>query len=52
MWAANLAAIELHVPQWRVSDQAPAPAAAPSTAQPDLLVLDLDPGAPATVVDC
>ncbi|WP_194925927.1 non-homologous end-joining DNA ligase [Catenulispora pinisilvae] len=42
MWAANLAAIEFHVPQWRVSDQA----------HHDLLVLDLDPGAPATVVDC
>ena len=42
MWAANLAAIEFHVPQWRVSDQE----------HHDLLVLDLDPGAPATVVDC
>ncbi|WP_194899565.1 non-homologous end-joining DNA ligase [Catenulispora pinisilvae] len=42
MWAANLAAIEFHVPQWRVSDQG----------HHDLLVLDLDPGAPATVVDC
>ena len=42
MWAANLAAIEFHVPQWRVSDQR----------HHDLLVLDLDPGAPATVVDC
>lgn len=42
MWAANLAAIEFHVPQWRVSD----------TAHHDLLVLDLDPGEPATVLDC
>lgn len=42
MWAANLAAIEFHVPQWRVSDQE----------HHDLLVLDLDPGAPATLVDC
>lgn len=42
MWAANLAGIEFHVPQWRVSDQE----------HHDLLVLDLDPGAPATVVDC
>ncbi|WP_256105634.1 non-homologous end-joining DNA ligase [Streptomyces sp. ODS05-4] len=41
MWAANLVA-ELHTPQWR--------AAAPAVA--DRLVLDLDPGAPATVVDC
>jgi len=42
MWAANSAAIEIHVPQWRVSDPA----------HHDLLVLDLDPGDPATVLDC
>jgi bifunctional non-homologous end joining protein LigD len=54
MWAANLAALELHVPMWRF----PAPAAggaAPAPEhglEPDLLVFDLDPGAPATVVDC
>jgi bifunctional non-homologous end joining protein LigD len=41
MWAANLVA-ELHTPQWRV--QAPDEA--------DRLVFDLDPGAPATVVEC
>jgi len=41
MWVANLACLELHVPQWRVG--------APG---PDLLVLDLDPGPPATVVEC
>ncbi|MGH3265398.1 MAG: non-homologous end-joining DNA ligase [Trebonia sp.] len=55
MWAANLAALELHVPMWRF----PAPGGngghAPEPAThygPDLLVFDLDPGAPATVVDC
>jgi bifunctional non-homologous end joining protein LigD len=42
IWAANLAAIELHVPMWRFAD--------PGT--PDLLVFDLDPGAPATIVEC
>ncbi|MCS0634273.1 non-homologous end-joining DNA ligase [Streptomyces sp. LP05-1] len=41
MWAANLV-VEFHTPQWR--------AAAPAVA--DRLVLDLDPGAPATVVEC
>ncbi|WP_236246657.1 non-homologous end-joining DNA ligase [Streptomyces sp. CC210A] len=41
MWAANLV-VEFHTHQWR--------AAAPGVA--DRLVLDLDPGAPATVVDC
>lgn len=40
VWVANLAALELHVPQWRVG------------AEPDLLVFDLDPGPPATVVEC
>ena len=44
-WLANLAALELHVPQWQVD--------ADGKAQPpDLLVLDLDPGPPATVVEC
>jgi bifunctional non-homologous end joining protein LigD len=45
VWAANLAALELHVPQWRVDDTG-------QVAEPDLLVLDLDPGPPATVVEC
>lgn len=42
---AGLAALEFHVPQWRVD---PAGRSCP----PDLLVLDLDPVAPATVVEC
>ncbi|CAJ64677.1 MULTISPECIES: non-homologous end-joining DNA ligase [Frankia] len=41
VWLANLAALELHTPMWRIS-----------TGLPDLVVADLDPGAPATVVDC
>jgi bifunctional non-homologous end joining protein LigD len=45
VWAANLAALELHVPQWTVG---PRGGVHPS----DRLVLDLDPGAPATVVEC
>jgi bifunctional non-homologous end joining protein LigD len=54
IWAANLAALELHVPMWRF----PAPGGradgpAPEHGRsPDLLVFDLDPGAPATIVDC
>ncbi len=44
-WTANLAALELHVPMWRIDDEGrPAP--------PDLMVFDLDPGPPATVVEC
>ena len=45
VWLANLAALELHVPQWKVG---PRGAAKPS----DLLVFDLDPGPPANIVDC
>jgi bifunctional non-homologous end joining protein LigD len=45
VWAANLAAIELHVPQWTVGSRG-------AVRDPDLLVVDLDPGAPATVVEC
>ncbi|GAA2509806.1 non-homologous end-joining DNA ligase [Pilimelia columellifera] len=40
VWLANLAAIELHTPQWRVGHD------------PDLLVIDLDPGPPAGLVEC
>ncbi|MGP4110883.1 non-homologous end-joining DNA ligase [Streptomyces sp. 4N509B] len=41
VWAANLVA-EFHVPQWTAAEQGVA----------DRLVLDLDPGPPATVVEC
>ncbi len=41
VWTANLASLELHTHQWRVDREAP-----------DLLVLDLDPGPPASVVEC
>jgi bifunctional non-homologous end joining protein LigD len=46
LWAANLAALELHVPLWRVGKrrQLPAP--------PDHMVFDLDPGPGTTIVDC
>ncbi len=45
VWLANLAAIELHVPQWKVGPRG-------GVRQPDLLVFDLDPGPPATIVEC
>ncbi|MFJ9976988.1 non-homologous end-joining DNA ligase [Streptomyces cyaneofuscatus] len=41
MWAANLV-VEFHTPQWRAKE--------PGTA--DRMVFDLDPGSPATVVEC
>ena len=45
IWTANLAALELHVPQWKVGPRG-------GVQDPDLLVLDLDPGPPATIVEC
>ncbi|GLZ28321.1 hypothetical protein Lesp02_05110 [Lentzea sp. NBRC 105346] len=45
VWLANLAALELHIPQWTSGPRG-------GRRDPDLLVFDLDPGAPATVVEC
>jgi bifunctional non-homologous end joining protein LigD len=45
VWAANLATLELHVPMWRVDNKG-------KPENPDLLVFDLDPGPPATIVEC
>ncbi len=45
LWAANLATLELHVPMWTVGPRGAVHGA-------DLLVFDLDPGAPATIVEC
>ena len=42
MWLANLAALELHTNQWRL----------PDVNRPGAIVLDLDPGPPADVLDC
>ena len=42
LWVANLASLELHVPLARASS--------PET--PDAMVFDLDPGAPANILDC
>jgi bifunctional non-homologous end joining protein LigD len=42
VWAANLAALELHTPQWRVEHEVHA----------DRLVFDLDPGPGAGVLEC
>ncbi|PPK61743.1 non-homologous end-joining DNA ligase [Actinokineospora auranticolor] len=45
VWAANLAGLELHVPQWTIGPRG-------GKQPPDRLVFDLDPGPPATVVEC
>jgi bifunctional non-homologous end joining protein LigD len=60
IWVVNLAALELHVPMWRFPDPASTTTGTAGTngveaygsAEPDLLVFDLDPGAPATIVEC
>jgi bifunctional non-homologous end joining protein LigD len=46
LWAANLAALEFHVPLWHVAKGKPIPA------PPDYLVFDLDPGPGTSIVEC
>jgi len=45
VWLANLAALELHVPQWQVGPRG-------AVKGPDRLVIDLDPGPPAGLAEC
>jgi bifunctional non-homologous end joining protein LigD len=45
VWAANQGALELHTPQWRVGPHG-------RVHNPDRLVIDLDPGAPAGLAEC
>jgi bifunctional non-homologous end joining protein LigD len=45
VWLANLAALELHTPQWTVGPRG-------AVRHPDRLVVDLDPGAPAGLAEC
>jgi len=45
VWVANLASLELHIPQWTVGSRG-------GKHPPDRLVFDLDPGPPATIVEC
>ncbi|MEV6923615.1 non-homologous end-joining DNA ligase [Dactylosporangium sp. NPDC051485] len=45
VWLANLAALELHTPQWRVDAEG-------RPLDPDQLVVDLDPGPPAGLPEC
>lgn len=44
-YLVNLASLELHVPQWRFHDDG-------SPANPDRMVIDLDPGHPASLHEC
>ncbi len=45
VWAANMAALELHVPQWTIDDDG-------TRRPPDRLVFDLDPGPGTSIVHC
>jgi DNA ligase D-like protein (predicted polymerase) len=45
IWLAQIASLEIHVPQWRVGRGG-------ERKNPDRLVLDLDPGDGVTLVDC
>jgi bifunctional non-homologous end joining protein LigD len=59
VWLANLAALEMHVPQWTVSSATPEdgiislPELEPHAGEPlaNRVVVDLDPGAGMTIVD-
>jgi bifunctional non-homologous end joining protein LigD len=59
VWLANLAALEMHVPQWTVSSATPEagiislPESKPHAGEPlaNRVVVDLDPGAGMTIVD-
>jgi bifunctional non-homologous end joining protein LigD len=46
VWAANLAAIEIHVPLWHIGSRRKLPA------PPDHIVFDLDPGPGTGIVEC
>lgn len=45
IWAANLAALELHTPMWRVAKHK-------GYGPADIMVFDLDPGTPAAMAEC
>ncbi|HEV7184554.1 MAG TPA: ATP-dependent DNA ligase [Leifsonia sp.] len=45
VWLAQIASLEVHVPQWRISRDG-------TPKNPDRLVLDLDPGEGVTLADC
>lgn len=46
IWAANLAALEFHVPLWHSAKKTSTPTS------PDFMVFDLDPGPGTTIVEC
>ncbi len=51
-WLAQVAALELHVPQWRFPDVGPTEERGFDGLRPDRVVFDLDPGPGVQLVDC
>lgn len=52
VWTANLAALEIHVPQWTGAPSPDGDRVRGTAGLPNRLVVDLDPGAPAGLAEC
>jgi bifunctional non-homologous end joining protein LigD len=51
VWVANMAGLELHTPQWKIKRGSKAGVQSEQK-PPDMMVVDLDPGAPAGLAEC
>jgi bifunctional non-homologous end joining protein LigD len=51
-WLGQVAALELHVPQWRIEQPSGPKTARPMGRHPDRVVFDLDPGPGAGLAEC
>ncbi len=51
VWVANMAGLELHTPQWKIKRGSKAGVQSEQK-PPDMMVVDLDPGAPAALAEC
>lgn len=51
-WLGQVAALELHVPQWRIETDTAGPSATSTVRHPDRVVFDLDPGPGAGLAEC
>ncbi len=51
-WLGQVAALELHVPQWRIETDTTGASATSTVRHPDRVVFDLDPGSGAGLAEC
>lgn len=51
-WLGQVAALELHVPQWRIETDMPGVSATSTVRHPDRVVFDLDPGPGVGLAEC